>query len=229
MPRPRVARAATTATPVLNQEEIVHAALRLAKKNGAENLSMRALAIELGVSTMAVYYHVPNKNALLDLLVDAVLSLVPMPAPEPGRWQEQLKACTLAAFGLLNSYPGLSRVMLQRANLKAGRNVVRYNISLLLAAGFDRRQAALAQSAFNTYVYGVYAGMDMVRIKAAPAGGKSRRAPTSTLEDVSAVLAELRSLDPAQVFHFGMGAVLTGIAELSKKAPRKASASRHTR
>jgi TetR/AcrR family tetracycline transcriptional repressor len=222
MPRQRIDRPVTTATPVLNQDEIIHAALRLAKKLGAENLTMRALAIELGVSTMAVYYYVPNKDALLDLLVDAVLSLVPMPAPEPERWQEQLKACTLAAFSQLYGYPGLSRMMLQRANFKAGRNVVRYSISVLLAAGFDQSQAALALSAFNTYVYGVYAGMDMIRAKAARAVRKPRRVPTSPLENVSAVLAEFESLDPAQIFHFGMDAVLAGIAALSRNALNEA-------
>jgi TetR/AcrR family tetracycline transcriptional repressor len=218
MPCRRIDRPVTTATPVLNQDEIIHAALRLAKKLGAEKLTMRALAIELGVSTMAVYYYVPSKDALLDLLVEAVLSLVPMPAPEPERWQEQLKACTLAAFSQLYSYPGLSRVMVQRANFKVGRNVVRYNISVLLAAGFDHSQAALALSAFNTYVYGVYAGMDLIRTKAAHAGRKPRRGPTSPLENVSAVLAELESLDLAQSFHFGMDAVLAGIAALSGNA-----------
>jgi AcrR family transcriptional regulator len=48
--------------------DIVDAALRLATRVGVAKLSMRALARELGVTPMAIYHHVPSKNALLKLL-----------------------------------------------------------------------------------------------------------------------------------------------------------------
>jgi len=216
MPARRTAGSAPTARQ-LSEEAIVQAALRLARRVGAENISMRSIAAELGVSPMAIYYHVPNKGALLDLVVDAVLSQVPMPVPDPTRWQEQLKASSLAAFRLLARYPDLSRVMLLRGDTKAGRAIVRYCITILLAAGFEERRAALAITAYNTYMYGVYAGLNardrakpQRRKKAAHSNGAA--SPTG----IGAVVAELRALELDDAIDFGIDAMLTGIASRSR-------------
>ena len=48
-------------------------ALAIVDQDGLSKLSMRRLGADLGVDPMAVYYHVPNKAALLDGLVDAVI------------------------------------------------------------------------------------------------------------------------------------------------------------
>jgi AcrR family transcriptional regulator len=49
---------------------------------------MRRLGAELGVDPMAVYYHIPNKEALLDAIVEAVMGEIDLgcddPAAAPG-------------------------------------------------------------------------------------------------------------------------------------------------
>ncbi|MGV9669271.1 TetR/AcrR family transcriptional regulator [Gordonia sp. NPDC003504] len=49
--------------------EIVDAAIRILERDGVDALSMRALASDLGVGPMTLYYYVPNKAALLSLVV----------------------------------------------------------------------------------------------------------------------------------------------------------------
>jgi AcrR family transcriptional regulator len=216
MPARRTAGSALNTARQLSEEAIVQAALRLARRAGAENISMRAIAAELGVSPMAIYYHVPNKGALLDLVVDAVLSQVPMPAPDPKRWQEQLKASSVAAFRLLARYPDLSRVMLLRGDTKAGRAIVRYCITILLAAGFEARQAALAITAYNTYMYGVYAGLNAAaRAKPQRRNKAGRTNGTSSPAGIGAVVDELRALELEDAIDFGIDAMLAGIASRS--------------
>lgn len=204
----RTARSASASVGQLSEAEIVQAALRLAARTGADDVSMRTLAAELGVSPMAIYYYVPNKDALLDLIIDAVLWQVPMPPPDPQRWREQLKATTMKAFELLSGYPNLSRTMLLRKNTKAGRALAGYHISVLLAAGFDEHEAALAISAFSTYMYGVFAMFSAPPPRAKT--GAARKAEASA-KGARAVVHELRELPVEEMVEFGIDAMLTGI------------------
>ena len=57
----------------LSKELVLQAAVALADAQGIEALTMRNLAAELGVEAMSLYYHVANKEALLDGAVDAVI------------------------------------------------------------------------------------------------------------------------------------------------------------
>jgi AcrR family transcriptional regulator len=58
----------------LSRERIVDTALALVDAEGLDALSMRRLGAELGMDPMAVYYYVPNKAALLDAVVEAVMA-----------------------------------------------------------------------------------------------------------------------------------------------------------
>jgi TetR/AcrR family transcriptional regulator, tetracycline repressor protein len=207
----------------LSEQDIVDAALRLIRKDGAEKLTMRTLAAELGVTAMAIYYHVPNKEALLDLVVDSVLSRVPMPAPSAERWQAQMKAYILASRELTSAYPGLSRVIVERGDSEAVRALVRYGISLLLAAGFDPREAALAITTYNTYLFGVYAAMAAQPAQRVSRRRPLRRAPSTVAETgLDAVVRHLRELSLEDSLDYGVDAVIDGIAARAKrKRPRK--------
>src|SRR5919197_1053358 len=50
----------------LSRERVLHAAVALADERGAEELTMRKLAKELGVEAMSLYNHVAHKDDLLD-------------------------------------------------------------------------------------------------------------------------------------------------------------------
>jgi AcrR family transcriptional regulator len=59
-------------TDPLTRTEIAKAALQMVDRDGVENLSMRRLAQELGVTTMAVYHHFENKAEILQAAADQV-------------------------------------------------------------------------------------------------------------------------------------------------------------
>lgn len=54
-------------------------ALRLADEGGIDALSMRKLGQALGVEAMAVYYHLANKDEVLDGIVDLVFAEIDLP------------------------------------------------------------------------------------------------------------------------------------------------------
>ncbi|HEY1829132.1 MAG TPA: TetR/AcrR family transcriptional regulator [Acidimicrobiales bacterium] len=69
----RPERAARGPVPSLSREEITRAAVALADTQGIDAVSMRALAVELGVGATSLYRYVARKDELIDLMVDAVM------------------------------------------------------------------------------------------------------------------------------------------------------------
>src|SRR4029079_11431954 len=121
---------------------------------GLGSLTIRSLAKELGAKPMSVYYHVANKDEILDALVDVVFGEIQLPVPG-GDWRSQMRqrACSARevlarhrwAIGLLESRtdPG-------RANLRHHDTV----IATLQAAGFSAELTAHAYALIDSYVYG---------------------------------------------------------------------------
>src|SRR3954468_12231971 len=76
----------------LTREQIVDAALVVLERDGIQGLSMRKLAQELDAGAATLYWHVGDKEQLLNLLLDRIVGENEVPDPEPQPWQEQLKA-----------------------------------------------------------------------------------------------------------------------------------------
>ena len=76
----------------LTVAQVVDAAITLADDEGLDAVSMRRVAQELGVVPMTLYTYVPDKAALLELMVDALYLRMPRPDPGPASWRERLAA-----------------------------------------------------------------------------------------------------------------------------------------
>lgn len=74
---PRWAPARPPRRPALSRDAIVGSAVRLADAEGLAAVSMPRLARGLGAATMSLYRHVPHKEALVALMVDAALGTPP--------------------------------------------------------------------------------------------------------------------------------------------------------
>jgi len=68
-----VTEAARRDSPV-TRDEVVDTALQLIEDHDVTALTMRRLAAELGVAVTSIYWHVGNRDALLDLLVEKLLA-----------------------------------------------------------------------------------------------------------------------------------------------------------
>lgn len=68
-----VARRAPRKDTLLSPDRIVAKAVDLLDAEGVDGLTMRRLADRLGVGAMSLYWHVTNKEQVLDLALDAVL------------------------------------------------------------------------------------------------------------------------------------------------------------
>jgi AcrR family transcriptional regulator len=57
---------------LIRQKEIIHAAIKIIVKNGSENVTVRRMAEEIGVSEAAIYRHFKSKRDVLSFLVDDI-------------------------------------------------------------------------------------------------------------------------------------------------------------
>jgi len=98
----------------LSRERILSTAVAVADKGGAESLSMRRIAQELGVVAMALYKHVANKDELLDGMIDAVIGEIDPPI-EGADWKTAMRERILSARRALLRHPWASQVIESRA------------------------------------------------------------------------------------------------------------------
>ncbi|GIH29643.1 TetR family transcriptional regulator [Acrocarpospora phusangensis] len=72
--------------PGLSRDQIVRAAVELLDTDGLDALSMRKLGAKLGAGATSVYWHVANKDELLELAMDEAYAEMVLP---PGQtWRE---------------------------------------------------------------------------------------------------------------------------------------------
>ena len=99
----------------LSRERILSTAMALADEGGVESLSMRKIALELGVVPMALYKHVANKDELLDGLVDDVVGEIDPPLPDAD-WKTTIRERALSARRALLRHPWASQVIESRTD-----------------------------------------------------------------------------------------------------------------
>lgn len=79
---------------------------------------MRRLRRELAVDPMAVYYHIPNKDALLTEVVKLALAEMPE-IDRTTKWTEQVKTWARNYRHVVTAHPNLITQVLAEANLVA--------------------------------------------------------------------------------------------------------------
>lgn len=140
----------------LSVEGIVAAGLEILAADGADAVTMRAVAGRLGTGAASLYAHVRDKSELHALLLDAVIGEVEVPVADPTRWREQVKQFTWSQYRAMVRHPGIAGVSL--AHIPTGPNAMRCSegmLAILLAGGLSRLVASLALDVLTLYVSAV--------------------------------------------------------------------------
>ena len=139
----------------LSREAVIAAALRIVDRDGVGGLTMRALGVELGADPMAAYHHVPNKEAVLDGVVEAVWADIEVEAPAGLPWQDQLTAMAHAVRAGLQRHPNALSLMASRPNVSGpGLVAVDRILGVLLDAGLDPAEALRFVGAAGEFIMG---------------------------------------------------------------------------
>ena len=138
----------------LTRESVVAAAMDLADRGGITALTMRSLAKHVGVEAMSLYHHLPNKEALLDAMVDRVYAGIDLPTPD-GDWRSGLRRRSESVREVLLRHPwALPLMESRRAPGPANLAYHEANIACLRAAGFAPDEVAHAYAVIDAFVYG---------------------------------------------------------------------------
>jgi TetR/AcrR family transcriptional regulator, tetracycline repressor protein len=136
----------------LDRDEVLAALHNLARRIGVRRVTMRELAAELGAAAPSVYYHIPNKQAALDLLAESVLAQIPEPAP--GSWDNRLIELYCCAREVLLGVPGIATVLQTHGTGERARRLSRLSMALIADSGLAKPAAAAAHSVLYTYLLG---------------------------------------------------------------------------
>lgn len=95
----------------LNPEAIRAAALDLVDERGYAALSMRNLADRLGVKAASLYYHLPNRAALLRLIADHIALTAVGTVDPAGDWRSLLTGLARDLRRTLGAHPGTAVIV----------------------------------------------------------------------------------------------------------------------
>lgn len=144
----------------LTRASVLSAALRLVDSEGLDALTRRRLGQELGRDAMALYRYAPDRGALLDGLVELVLSELDIPATGEG-WQTQLRRTAHQFRRLAVAHPHVVGVIVTRplstplaSRPLATLRPLEHLLKLLTDQGFTAEAALRIYRLYIGFLYG---------------------------------------------------------------------------
>ena len=209
------------AKQALGVDVIVRTALELTDREGLDAVSMRRVAQELGTGAASLYAYVRNKGELQELMLDAVIGEIPLPEPDPGHWQEQLKQLARDQLRVFTAHPGMAQVVV-RTPAPTGPNalhVTEFMLALLRSAGLPDRTVAFAVDLLALYPNAIAlertAGF---ALSAAEMGERMSQVeryfaelPADRFPAIAAMLPVMMADDGDERFEFGLELIMRGL------------------
>lgn len=136
----------------LDRAQIVQAALALLDEVGLEGLTMRRLAERLNVKAASLYWHVHDKDDLLDLLADAISGEIQPPPPDLP-WRESLECLAWEVRRVYLSHRDAAQALVATIPLGPNRfRLMEVSFAELLKAGFTPQETVYAAILFNDFI-----------------------------------------------------------------------------
>jgi AcrR family transcriptional regulator len=213
----------------LTREAIIEAALRVLDRDGMDGLSMRRVGEELGTGAASLYWHVRNKEELLQLLFERVTQEIVLPEPDPARWQEQLRELARLMRGVMTRHRDIARISLGR--IPSGPTIAlltEWLFTLLRPVGIPDKAIAYLGDVAGLYV-GAYAFEESLGL-ASPTGEELApeeivqmfksyvlSLPEDRFSQTRGAVDLLFSGDPDDRFEFGIDLIIRGLESLATR------------
>jgi TetR/AcrR family tetracycline transcriptional repressor len=215
----------------LTREAIVDAALLVLDAEGVDGLSMRRVGERLGAGAASIYWHVRNKDELLQLVFERVISEIELPVPDPSRWREQLRMLVAQMRAVLNRHRDVARLTLGRVPTGPSLAVfTEWLFTLLTPVGIPDRVIAYLGDLFGLYV-GAFSFEESLGVETLTGPDLTPEQFFTMLRDYIASLPEDRfphtrravdlifSDDREDRFMFGVDLMIRGLASYADQAP----------
>jgi TetR/AcrR family tetracycline transcriptional repressor len=207
----------------LTLERILVAAMRIAVPEGLAGLSMRRLGPELGAGATSLYWHVKNKDELLDLLVDRVIGEMLEEIRPADGWRAQMVEAARTARAVLVRHRHLAPVFGTRPTFGPNAlQAIELVVGQLRAGGFADLTATLGANAVITWSsgYAVFESRDPLGPNASPAEREAfaaamdstfRSLPPDRFPNTIAMLPLMNAITADSQFESALGWILDGL------------------
>jgi AcrR family transcriptional regulator len=139
---------------LLTAERVIEGAVGLADEIGINGFTIRKLADAIDVKPMTIYHHVPNKEAIIDGMVDRVFSEIDLPAVNVD-WRSAILVRSRSMRKVLAKHPWASPLMESRTS--PGTATLRHHDAVLgcfRTAGFSLEATGHAYAVVDAFLYG---------------------------------------------------------------------------
>ncbi|HEX7353834.1 MAG TPA: TetR/AcrR family transcriptional regulator C-terminal domain-containing protein [Mycobacteriales bacterium] len=222
--------------PELSREIVVGAALAILDREGADQLSFRRLAADLGAGAASLYWYVPNREALLDLALDAVAAEVWAAIPARAKkattaagWRRDLRRVAVEMYVGLGRRPWAGRQQLVSSD--RGPNQLRiwdHLGRICFRAGLGDRDAFYAMTAVLSFVLGYVSqetaptDRDVDRESHLAAMGEHMQAlDPAEFPAARRLVATFATHDQRSQFEAGLDLLLDGIEQQVTRTPSR--------
>ena len=197
----------------MSREVVLDAAMELLDTEGIDGLTVRGLAAKLGVAVTAVYWHVGDKQTLLDALVGRIIS-------DLGEVQVRGRSAEarVASIGLSLRHHLLDRPDLVAVVHRQGRTAALFQparrvlVRELTRAGLRGEDAALAVQAVLSHVVGSVLIDRQVERQPLQRQTAEELWTVDDVPDAPDLLAHLaRPVDTSVLFDYSLGALVRSI------------------
>jgi AcrR family transcriptional regulator len=220
----RTPRGERRTRPPLTREGIVDAALGILDVDGVDALTVRRLGSELGTGAASLYWHIAGKQELGDLVYDRIMGEIELPAPDPSKWEDQLKDMARQGYRVMLSHHDAVRLSIGRP--PAGPNTVRiveWMLGLLRGAGIPDRIATYFGNTLGRFLD---ASVLEASVGATANDGRGDQEemlgqqlseywsglPADQFPNVTALASTFVEGDPEDLFEFGLDLLIRGLA-----------------
>ncbi len=213
--QPARTRRAKRAPVGLSHEQIRRAALRLIDQDGIDSFSTRKLGSVLGCEAMAIYWYYPNKEALLDAVVDELLSGVGVDAAAAGGdWVAAMRSLAHAYRGLAQTHPrAFPLLATRRFATESTYAFLDQLFALARRQGLDDKTIASFYRAVGSYCSGI-ALSELAVDSSTDLGPAALRA---SFPGVASVWPWLEPDHHDEMFSFGLEILLDALARSARK------------
>jgi TetR/AcrR family transcriptional regulator, tetracycline repressor protein len=205
---------------------VVLSALKVVEAEGGEALTMRRVADEIGVSASSLYGYVANKEELIQLVLEQIMTEIPLPAPGVD-WQDMLRSWARDTLAVLRRHPGVAGLTLGRVpfgpSLLQGAERI---LASLRSAGIPDQVAAFVGDLGALYVAAFAHELDVTPIAesgdfAAQAAAWLRSLPREEFPNTVALADQMVAGTVADRFEWGLDVLIRGLASYLTSPPTR--------
>lgn len=212
-----------TTVQALSRDLIVETALAITRAEGLPKATMRAVGSRLGVTPMALYRHLGDRNELNRLVVDRIGAAFALDCAPDASWEEKARSWARVQRAGLRDHPGVAAWLMD--NGPAGANAYRI-LDILAAAlteaGFDNARVARGATLIMSWTFSRVAIEDNADLRKTMERPNRARAFVTGLADfdmtdypfASRIGAELFTLRMEEIFDVGLESIIQGLKHL---------------